>query len=467
MRAARFTLSDRRRVIPVLQPRRDASTPQPPGPTAPDRPLRPGAPVPVAALAGTRTRPPNLLPYPYLSIGERDRRWGRLREAMDRLNLEAVILPPSLPDSPALHADLRWLTQFGGLPDAPVAAVFPRRGEPVVIADDAVQWLECQPWITDLREAAGAFPDAVRVVMRQHGLQRGRVGVARLGQWPPGWEIETSQTFISKLAASCPSIEWIDFSEPLTELRLAKSAEEIAFLERAAAILDEALLATARAIRPEVSGTEVWGTLVEEICRRGSDLPRPPRWTAGTAPGSLRCRPEREPIGPGWLVLTDAEVSWGGYRARGSQTLGCEPTDPATRELMAVLVDGWRAAVGTLRPGLRLRNVATRMLAEVERTTPAPWRTAQWGLALRGCGLGEDPPQRSGGQIRQEDLERTVGPGWCLAVTLSLTHGGRRLIWGDPVTVSAEGARRIGRRPMQVLSAASDTRPGEGSSQDR
>jgi hypothetical protein len=402
--------------------------------------------VPVEAALGSSIRPANLLAYPYLSLAERDRRWALMREAIDQAGFDGVILPPNDPSLPTLHGDMRWLTHLGGVPGATVAALFPRQGEPIAIAQDASQWRECQPWLTEIREAAGLFGAALRRVLRAQRLRRGRIGVARLlpDPWCNGGG--PSYALMSELHASFPFFEWIDFSRQLDELRLVKSAEEVAFLEHSTAILERAFRRTAEAIVPGALGCDLWGSLVEAICGGGSDLPPPPRWAAGRSPARLTRYPEREAIESGWLLLADAEAAWGGYRARAAQPFACDRPDADAQMLMTALAESWDASVTTLRPGVPVRQAVSEITGMLEGSADIAW-----DISLRGCGPGGDPPRRLAGQISPQDLDRQIAPGWCLAFVLTAMRKGRRLIWGDTVAIRTSGPRRLGSRIPQVL----------------
>ncbi len=369
---------------------------------------------------------------------------------MANARLDALIVPPSDPALRLLHGDMRWITQVGGIDGAPVAAVFPRMGEPIAIAQGAAQWLECQPWLSDLREAASDFAGATRVVLREVSLRQRRVGVARLGDPSGAWDTGPSDGFLRSLAAGFPTVDWIDFSAPLDALRAVKSAEEIAFLERSAAILDGAFTQAAITVRPGVPGSEPLGALIEAICRAGSDLPPPPRWAMPPKLADLEPRTSPKPIAPGASFLVEAQAAWGGYHAWGAQTFAAGSPDASDRELMQILAAMWHTALDCLAPGRAPHAAYAEMLTAMRREAhqSAGASEVKWRLTLRGCGLGSDLPREP--LPRESTDEPLLAPGWCLAIGLTANRDGKQLIWGDSVVVSATGARRLGRRESNI-----------------
>jgi Xaa-Pro dipeptidase len=383
-----------------------------------------------------------------------------MRDVIDGAQLDALVVPPSDPALPRLHGDARWISQIGGTPDAPVAVVFPRVGEPIAIAQQAAQWLEWQPWLSDVREAASDFAAAVRVVLREMPLRRRRVGVARLGSPGQIHDDGPSDAFVSSLATSFPRIAWVDVSDELDTLRWMKSAEELAFLEHSAAILDAAFLEMVPAIRLGASDTQAWAQLIETMCRTGSDLPPPPRWAVNSSAVAMRGEPCHRPLALGDIVVADAEAAWGGYRAPGTQSYVCGTPTATDRALMEMLATAWNAGLRALMPGISLED-GERLIQEAVRgsTTGSTWATEiAWHLELRGCGLGGDVPRRA--SAKRSTHAVALDPGCCLAYILSAGRGGRRLTWGTSIVVAKSCARPLTERQPAILFADhGDTMP--------
>src|SRR5207249_12086089 len=134
---------------------------------------------------------------------------------------------------------------------------------------------------------------------------------------------------------------WLDFTAEMERIRIVKSAEEIAFLERSAQIVDAAYQVAVAHVRPGVMDYEVWGATIEAICSLGSELPVHLPWIGDHRPVRALTRPTFRNVQEGWLFLTAIEAAWGGYRARGAQPFACGQPNRAYHELAAFLADLW------------------------------------------------------------------------------------------------------------------------------
>jgi hypothetical protein len=74
-------------------------------------------------------------------------------------------------------------------------------------------------------------------------------------------------------------------------------------------------------------------------------------------------------------------------------------------------------------------------------------------MVMHGRGLGSDAPIVTGPGTRDPDLDRVVAPGWCFVYKPSARVGAHHITWGDTVTVTREGARRLGNAPQGIMVA--------------
>jgi Xaa-Pro dipeptidase len=113
-----------------------------------------------------------------------------------------------------------------------------------------------------------AFDDpfeAVLRVLRALGLGRGRLGLeSRAGITPAA-----ARTFAERLAADGATIE--DPFGIVENVRLVKSAPELALMRRSAALTDAAVVAAFAALRPGVRDAEIAAVIMDVFYRGGSD----------------------------------------------------------------------------------------------------------------------------------------------------------------------------------------------------
>jgi len=423
---------------------------QPSGdPPAPGRPGSPDEGKNVYRQVG------NLLPYPYLSVDERDRRWRLVREAMARSNLDCVIVPNNTGHSTHFQADARYLTHVGGGGDADVAAVFPLIGEPAAVATNATRWLRAQPWCTDLREASRSYGAGVLSKLLELSFPTKRIGIVGLSDYVRAPEGTAGYGFLTMLMRELRGVEWVDFTAQMEEIRIVKSAEELAFLEKSMRIVNAAYEAAVSVLRPGVLDYYVWGTAMETICRMGSEIPVHQHWIGDHYPELTLPRPTFREVEPGWLFLSEIEAAWGGYRAQGDQPFACGRPDPAYVELMRFATDVWNETFRLLRPGMAVREVQAALLAAARRLSPASGRVAGATAAIEmdGRGLGSDSPVMTGADARTRDLDRVMASGWSFVYKASAAAGRYRITWGDTVAVTQTAARRLGSAPQEIMIA--------------
>ena len=397
----------------------------------------------------------NLLPYPYFSHEERDRRWRLTREAMGRANVDCLVVPNNTGHSTHFQADARYLTHVGGGGDADVAAIFPLEGEPAAVATSATRWFRTQPWCTDLREAGRSYGAGALAKLRELQFPHKRIGVVGLRDYVRAPEGTSGYGFMKLLMHEVRGVEWVDFTREMEGIRIVKSAEEIAFLEKSMEIVNAAYDAAVSALRPGVKDYYVWGTAIETICRMGSEIPVHQHWIGDHHPEQTLTRPTFRDVEQGWLFLSEIEAAWGGYHAQGDQPFACGEPDPLYHDLMRFEIEVWNETFRHVKPGVAVRELQETVAATARRLTPSSGRLAgaKSSITMHGRGLGSDAPIITGPGTRTSDLDRILAPGWCFVYKPSARVGEYHLNWGDTVAVTEDGARRLGKAPQEIMVA--------------
>jgi Xaa-Pro aminopeptidase len=397
----------------------------------------------------------NLLPYPYFSHEERDRRWGVTRAAMDRANVDCLVVPNNTGHSTHFQADARYLTHVGGGGDADVAAVFPLEGEPAAVATSATRWFRTQPWCTDLREAGRSYGAGALSKLRELAFPHKRIGVVGLRDYVRAPEGTAGYGFMTTLMDEIREVEWVDFTHEMEEIRIVKSAEEIAFLEKSMEVVNAAYAAAVAVLRPGVKDYYVWGTAIEAICRSGSEIPVHQHWIGDHWPGRTLTRPTFREVEAGWLFMSEIEAAWGGYHAQGNQPFSCGDPDRMYQDLMRLEIEMWNETFNHIKPGVAVRELQEKVAATARRLIPSSGRLAgaTCSIVMHGRGLGSDAPIITGPGTRTRDLDRVVAPGWCFVYKPATQVDGYHINWGDTVAVTNDGARRLGKAPQEIMVA--------------
>src|SRR5581483_5721796 len=359
--------------------------------------------------------------------------------------LDCIVVPNNTGHSTHFQADARYITHVGGGGDADVAAVFPMEGEPAAVVTQTRRWVRTQPWTKDLREAGRAYGSGALSKLKEVSLPNKRVGVVGLRDYVRAPEGTALLGFMRILQEGLPDVEWVNFSDPMEDIRLIKSDAEIAFLEKAQGIIDAAYKNAAAAAKPGVPDYTVWGAAMATVCLMGSEIPVHQHWVGGPEPEFTLTRPTHGLVEQGWIFLSEIEACWGGYHAQGDQPLACGKPKQVWLDLFAFAIDLWNETFARLKPGITVQELDSVTASDAERLAPksGPIAGATGMLMMHGRGLGSDAPLITG-HARGRDLERTIEPGWCFVFKPTVKLGKLNICWGDTVAITKTGARRLG-----------------------
>jgi Xaa-Pro dipeptidase len=326
------------------------------------------------------------------SRGEMDRRVRAARDAMERLDLDAVIAT-SYPATYYLSG--APIHCFG----RPMATLIPRQSEATLVTSIIEQGhVAAQSWIEDLRyywdynitpEFSNPQPPLRSMVevladaITERGLSRGRFGIE---------DAKLPLAHLAALRSALPHAEFVEASALLDRLRLALSDEELALTRAADAIADigqERLIAL---LAPGVSARElvdqVRSTMLDAILERHPEMPFHFHIGTGlgaTAKGSGHSEwatwNGESRVEPGQLLETVISVWLWGYWGNVERAVYVGEPSQAVRDAFQVMVDANEAAIAVARPGIPY--------AEVDRAAKAV--LTKHGYQTRtgsGCGRG-------------------------------------------------------------------------------
>ena len=306
-------------------------------------------------------------PGPVLTLGERDRRYAGLRASMDKQGFDAIVVG-SFQGRERLEGYL-----IDDFLDSVV--VLPAKSDPVLLAFGGSRISRIfesvrrgfDAWVPDVRLGAGGA--RVAEVLKERGLEHGRIGLVGLGPTAPG-EVEglLPLGFHSNLVKALPDAAIGDFTLAFTDFMLVKSAEENALLRFAARVSEEACRVMMEVARPGVSEAEVYAETVHEIHRWGCDLRYPffslqsgrdnigwgvPRW-------SVRAEPPRI-LETGDLVQAEIHTVYGGLEGQVNMSVALDPVDDVVRRLEEVARESYEAGLAAVKPGVTFASVVQAM----------------------------------------------------------------------------------------------------------
>src|SRR5918996_975943 len=390
---------------------------------------------------------------PRFTDAERDRRWSRMRELMRREQLDAVIGFPNQSHWDQFQADVRYLTHIGGH-QTEVAVVFPASGEVTAFVrggNEVEWWRIAQDWLTDIRPSRRSWGEPVIARMKELQLDQARIGVSGLSGLLRAAEGTVVTGILEKVRAAFPRAKFQNATELLQEARSVKGPEEVAWVERAAEILDKVVAAILAQAKPGVMENDMVATIWHTIIANDGDYPSMTHWGAGVdVPWACRIAPHR-PLQAGDMINTELEAKYGGYIAQTVQAacLGKIPGD--LKRAFDVSVQVFDALVKFMKPGISFREVVTLYQRLVRDSGHTPK-----GMLLHGRGLGEDRPQITGevdGNVYNSptytmhlDLPLVEGNVFVLKPGAMPSNAPDSIRCGDTVVIEKNGARRLGKR---------------------
>jgi len=390
---------------------------------------------------------------PKFSREERTRRWARLRELMRQHHLDAIIGFPNQSHWDQFQADIRYLTHIGGH-QTEVAVVFPESGEVTAFvrgANEVEWWSIAQDWVTDIRASRRSWGKPVAERIEELKLGQARIGVSGLSGLLRAPEGTVVSGMIEKLRKNFPKAKFENATEVLQDARSIKGPEEVAWVERAAEILDKVVETILAKAKPGVMENEVVAAIWYTIIANGGDYPSMTHWGAGVeVPWASRIAPHRR-LQAGDLINTELEAKYGGYIAQTVQAARLGKIPRELKNAFDVSVKVFDALVQFMKPGVSFRDVVTHYRGLVQESGHIPK-----GMLLHGRGIGEDRPQITGEiegdvynaatYVMHLDLPLVEGNVFVLKPGAMPADAPDSIRCGDTVVITKEGARRLGKR---------------------
>jgi Xaa-Pro aminopeptidase len=298
---------------------------------------------------------------------------------------------------------------YGGWPTRPGAALSPRQ----------------QRWIAETARLT-ASPAATTIhglaqALRKAGLATATVGVddERLLQWLP--------------QAGLDRAKLVPARDAFNEIRLVKTAEEIARLRTAASLNEAAVMHALTALTPGMPWAEIERIYMTHMARHGAEGVYIACGSGGLQHGKVT---EGEPI------MFDGLGRYRGYHGDFGRSAVVGEPGPDVRARVRALESGWRAAYAAIRPGVRYSQIVATVTEAVHKAGfPGKFRPP----VVHSLGLQHtDDPALPWGAPQGPKADRMLEPDMVLNVDLPHIEIG----WGavhleDTVRVTADGCEPL------------------------
>ncbi len=387
---------------------------------------------------------------PTFSPREKERRWTLVRAEMKAAGLHALICLPNQGHWDQFGADTRYLTQIGGF-QTEVAAVFPLEEDVTAIVrgpNEVEWWGLVQDWVRDLRSSRRSYGEPI--IQRLKEIQAERVGVVGLGGLVRAPEGIVPWGIYKKIRGALPQVQFENATDLMQKARSVKSPEEIAFIEKAAEIIGNAIDALVERARPGVPENHLIAEMLREIVRQGGEPITMLLFGTGgpEVPWAHRVLTTR-PLKAGDLINTEVEGKYGGYIAQALQPIALGPRPRELERMFDATRVIFEKMLRFLKPGITFGEVVAFYQGEVRAAGYEP------GDALmHGRGLGEDAPMLWGAVRDFPESQGKLRAGHVFILKPAVKKGQMRdsIRAGDTVVIEPEGARRLGKRELVFLS---------------
>jgi len=195
--------------------------------------------------------------------------------------------------------------------------------------------------------AAPGPAEALAAALKKLGCDRGRVAIDE-GQLPLAlWQA---------LPTLAPRAEIVAGQALFRTARLVKAPDEIAKLERAAEIAEEALLAALGTAAPGITEQELASGFEKEVTVRGG-APFFTVVTFGERAALADTPPTARALRPGDVLRFDLGCIFAGYRSDIARTALCGECDPRYEKYYAAMLAGVNAGIAAVKPGMLAQDI--------------------------------------------------------------------------------------------------------------
>lgn len=377
-------------------------------------------------------------PYPGFSEEELARRRASVRRAMEEAELSALLLYGTW----AAHDEVQYLSDFAVSWEA--ALIFPLEGDPTLLVEffNHLPNARAMARVDDVRWLGADAGETIAEDLGRRSLAEGRVGFAG----------PISLRRFEQIRKRLPKADLVDFSAQMIEMRLHKSAEELAFIRKGAAFCDLAIEALEREVQPGMVEHDLARIVQSAYLGRGG---RNVIHFMGTTPMRKPSLPvpaqhqSNRRIEKGDVLITEISAHYHGYMGQIHRPFAIgEPPIDRYRRMYEVATEAFDRVCAVIRPGASTDEV----LDQAEYIHEQGF-TIQDSL-LHGLNGGNWLPHlwtrrttlpSSAPMTFEESMTIVVQP------AIVTPDGAAGVQVGELLHVTAEGVERMHRYPMRFV----------------
>ena len=295
------------------------------------------------------------------------------------------------------------------------------------------------------RDYEGADPVSnLQVLLQEMGINSGRLGIEQQTVGLNAWNGARVNQLLS------PRFTLVEATDLVGTLRRVKSPAEIQCARRAAALSDDALDAAINTTRSGAFEGDILAAMQGAVFSGGGDYAGN-EFIIGSGEGALLCRyfSGRRHLDTNDQLTLEWSGAWRRYHAAMMRTLLVGEVRDKQREMHAAVVEALDACETAIQPGVPMGDVYAAHARVFDD------RGLQHAR-LNACGYGmgavynpiwvEFPMFYEGNPLLME-----AGNVFFLHMILLDSTTGLAMCWGHSVLVTEQGAERLSRHPLDLL----------------
>jgi Xaa-Pro aminopeptidase len=315
--------------------------------------------------------------------------------------------------------------------------------------------IEAQDWVKDIRRKGDDPTTVVGWIQGLH-LEKGAIGLAIP---------DAGYRFHGQLQKALPDAKLVDASDILANARSIKSEEEIALIDRANLIFDEAVKAVQEVAKPGMTGAEVLQEGMKAMWKAGGDIDSTCSFNFGRIPAQnpvLAHLCLGRTIQSGDVGTLTAHSEFRHYAGHSDQEISFGKPKRLHQEMFDAVVKIREATLRHVKPGVTQRELIDVYDAACKKTgfRPSPHaQIHQYGIDVPEFPGPEFQIPDPGGNADPVNLGRVgnfvlaSGMIYSISPTILAPDSEDAILAGTSLVVTDNGYRELGNRKVQFLVA--------------
>jgi Xaa-Pro dipeptidase len=393
------------------------------------------------------------------------RRWKNVRQAMKDAHFDCLIVPQHntqamIHDRQDGDADVQYLV---GIPAGWV--IVPAEGKITAISNRVGSLLaEKRPiaglvmttmfadTATDIEvryaDEEGSWSPTIIDCLKERKMDQARIGVGSIADLFRNAEGSVTYTTYDRVQKALPKAQFASAADILWRVKLVHSAEEIAALEKATEVSEVGVQAMMETARPGSVHREVWLKMYNAMVQASGERPwRLSISTRGSGNASFGF-PMDDVFAAGQILGQECSGSVLGYgsQVNHSVLLGSPaPADWASAGQYSL--DLFQSLIDRVAPGKSVKEFCDYCGEKLKARGVA----RPGGVLIHSGGLADLPRCGPGRMEGGDDLVFQAGMVFDLKPSVPVKQTPTPAEFGDSIVVTEKGARRLGKRKMELI----------------